>query len=119
MAVFYSPPFLWIIILLNLWPNLAAVIVGRYPVYPAIVSAAAVFGWMVWMFFTDMRRHAVVRLVRHSERMSFFQRKKDDLALAVISLVLGTVIGIIGTKLADKILKADVDTAHVEAPAQK
>ena len=33
---------------------------------------------------------------------SFFQRKKDDLILAIVSGIIGLILGVGGTKLADK-----------------
>ena len=84
--------------------------------YATILFSAAVSGWTFWVAFIRFRRHSLVRLARHSERTSFFQRKKDDLALAIISAIFGMIIGVAGTKLSDRVFKADVSTGQVVPP---
>jgi hypothetical protein len=38
--------------------------------------------------------------------------------MALVSAIIGVVVGIAGTKPANRIFKADVDTAHVVVPTQ-
>jgi hypothetical protein len=118
---FYSQPFLWMLVVLNfILPKLALLAFGsNNGTYPALALTAAMISWMVWSLFINLRRHAVVRLTRHSESTSFFHRKKDELALVIISVVLGAVIGIVGTRVTDRIFKADGSNGQVVAPAQK
>jgi hypothetical protein len=110
--ILYSGWFVWTLILLNISSSFIRYNFGwESTIYSAAFSLVVLF-WVFWTGFFLIRRSAVINLKRHSERTSFFQRKKDELILAVISLVLGTLIGIFGTKLADRFLKVDADTTQ-------
>jgi hypothetical protein len=50
------------------------------------------------------------------ERMSFFQRTKDQLALIVISAIVGGIITFAGTRLTDRIFKVGPERVHTAAP---
>lgn len=57
-------------------------------------------GWTVWVLFVRLKRNSVIRLERRVDRKSFFQRKKDELALMIISALIGAGLGVAGTMLA-------------------
>jgi hypothetical protein len=57
-------------------------------------------GWTVWVLFVRLKRNSVIRLERRVDRKSFFRRKKDELALIIISALTGAGLGVAGTMLA-------------------
>jgi hypothetical protein len=114
----YSYPFLWILILLNLWPNLTKAVFG-WAGYMAVASSAVVLAWAGWIGFIRLRHHAVVRLARRVEAQSFWQRNKDPLIVAVVAAVVGALLGIAGTKLADKLWTPNGGDKGQVTPPQK
>jgi hypothetical protein len=61
---------------------------------------SVLFARRLWT--TGANRYSIIYLTLRSQRSSFFQRKKDDLALAAISALLGAVLGALGTWLLAK-----------------
>jgi len=58
-----------------------------------------------WVVFTRLNRHLTIILKRNKEQGSFIQRKKDELAVAIVAAILGALIGIAGTVLVTTYLK--------------
>ena len=71
--------------------------------YVAVASFAIVL-WCAWAWFVRLRRYSVIRLERKGTTKTFFQRTKDQLALAIISALVGALVGIGATKLGEIIL---------------
>jgi hypothetical protein len=115
----YSFPFVYTIIVLSIWPNAIGWLLPNFKEaasgWVIVASNVAVMvGWVCWVTFIRLRHYVVIRLQRHSDRTSFFYRKKDELALLITGAIVGGVITFVGTKLVDKIFKAE--TGHVVAP---
>jgi hypothetical protein len=109
----YSFPFIYALLALNFWPTAFNYLFGLEVGYAAAASDVVILGWAIWANFVRFRRHSVIKLTRHIERTSFFQRKKDELALAFVSTIIGVVLGVVGTKLSEKLWPI----AYVNAPA--
>jgi hypothetical protein len=102
----------------NVWPLLGKYITGwefRYAVLDWLVIS---FSWMIWAMFIRLRRTSVVHLARRSEAQSFSQRNKDQLIVAIISAIVGALLGVAGAKLADRIwLTPDANGAPILTPS--
>jgi hypothetical protein len=118
---FYSFPFLFTIIVLN---SLYNALIWLLPNFKGtafdwvIVGVLGVAGllWTCWLAFIRAWHHAVIRLRRHSEIMSFLQRNKDAVTVAIITAIIVGLIAYFVPKLADKFFKPGTDTGHVVAP---
>ncbi len=77
------------------------------------IHRSPVLDWLFWGMLLGVLRVGYVRLTRHSSVIvastrlagSFFRRKKDDLLLAVISGLVGALLGIAGTILVNYLKK--------------
>lgn len=74
--------------------NVVLRIIGSF-----FIMAALLWGWLVYVYAT--RRHSTVVFKLRRDAPNFWQRNKDDL----IKLAIGTIIGIVLTKIVDLLLK--------------
>jgi hypothetical protein len=101
----YSFYFLWIVNIL-LW------IINGVPFGPKLIPVnpylsisidTLAFMWLIWFFFIKFRRHSVIVLTHKNSEAPFLQRNKDNLILAIISALLGAILGIGGTLILNQI----------------
>jgi len=52
-----------------------------------------------WVLFVRLRRNSTIILVSRDVPMSFWSRNKDEIIIALISAVMGAILGILGTVL--------------------
>jgi hypothetical protein len=88
------------------------------PIYVFAVSIG-VLAWVLWVLFVRLKRYSVVRLERRSDKRSFFQRKKDELALMIISALIGAGLGVAGTMLAGQLHKMGGDKSERSEPTSR
>jgi hypothetical protein len=63
-----------------------------------IVFTATSLAWVVWTVYVRLRRHSTIILIPRGSA-SFWVRKKDELLLAVVSALLGAILGAAGVLL--------------------
>jgi hypothetical protein len=73
--------------------------IPRYDRRLSVALTSVLSIWVVWVAFIRVRRHSTIILKHEKERGSFIDRNRDNLAVAVISAVLGALVGIAGTML--------------------
>lgn len=102
---FYSQKFNLIMMLIQATPFAVKFIFNSN-----VLTASPVYGsfsillvlWMLWSLYTNLRRHSAVMLIRRSDSPTFWRRNKDQFLIAAIAAILGALIGIVGTKVADR-----------------
>src|SRR5690606_25767442 len=73
-------------------------------IYDRVHLASIPFGfWYLWVAFIRLRRHSTIHLEHKTVAKTFFQRNQDQLAVGLIAAIIGAVIGVAATKLADRI----------------
>ena len=60
---------------------------------------AITFPWWCYVFYLNLFRHSVVMPIHKEERLSFFRRNIDGVIIAVIAAI----VGVIGTKVEDRV----------------
>ncbi len=63
-----------------------------------LVVTGVLISWVLWVSYVRMRRHATIYLSRRLA-LNFWGRRKDDVILALISAVIGAILGAVGTLL--------------------
>jgi hypothetical protein len=116
-SVLYSQWFIWTIITLNIVLPLVLTSLRLSPAYWVVGLNVVVLSCISWAAFVNVRRHSVIHLERRIETKSFLQRKKDDIATIIISAIVGVTLGIIGTKLADKVWPASEGSKGQVSPS--
>lgn len=54
-----------------------------------------------WVLFIRLRRHSTIILVSRDVPVTFWSRNKDEIIIALISAIMGAILGILGTILVD------------------
>lgn len=104
-----QPAFLdswWSIWILNA-TNLGLGFLPRLTDLDLVASVTSFLGivillWVFWALFVRGLRHCLINLERWSPRVSFFERNKDKIVLAVISAAVGAALTFAVSKLTDK-----------------
>ncbi|WP_109479451.1 hypothetical protein [Paraburkholderia sp. C35] len=78
---------------------------GSWIAAPYVGLAVISAGLTVWLFKVQGRRDTLFFGVSRSAQKSFWQRKRDDILVAVISAFLGGILGVIGTLLTQALSK--------------
>jgi hypothetical protein len=63
----------------------------------------ATFAWLFYAAYINFWKYSLVHLVRRGDRPSFVKRNFDTIVIAIISALLGAVIGAAATKVVDRI----------------
>jgi hypothetical protein len=93
--------------------NITWVFIVMYPLLgalthePIVTISAYLLGlaWILWIGYVRVSRHSMVSMISKSQSGTFFSRKKDDLILALISGLIGALLGIAGTLLSTYLTK--------------
>lgn len=102
---FYSYYFVWIVNILLPIEN--ALINRDGKLFHEYIDTTLYILWILWLARTTYIRlvkHSSIQLIKKEHVSSFFQRKRDDLILALLSALVGAILGVIGTILTTKFL---------------
>lgn len=66
-------------------------------------AVVLIFAWMLFVAYIHLWKHSTVHPVRREDRPGFIKRNRDGIVVAVISALLGAVMGAAATRLADRI----------------
>ncbi len=86
-----------IILLMNGMPLIQRLFSRSLNPYVSLTISAIWFIWMIWFFYVRFRQHTVIVLAHRNSEKPFLQRNKDNLILAIISALLGAILGVAGT----------------------
>lgn len=75
---------------------------SRMNPYTSITLTALSSMWLFWVLFIRLRSHSIIFLTHRGSEKPFLQRNKDNLILAIISAILGAILGIAGTLIANQ-----------------
>jgi hypothetical protein len=100
----YSYYFVWVLNFLLL--TIALINRGGklYPQYIGISFSIISLFWISRIFYIRYVRYSSIQLIRKEHVSNFFQRKRDDLILSLLSALIGAILGIVGTILISKYL---------------
>lgn len=70
---------------------------NRINYYVSLSIAILLMIWGIFACYVALRRHSVIVLIHRNSEEPFFQRNKDNLTLAIISALLGAILGVAGT----------------------
>jgi hypothetical protein len=65
--------------------------------------------WLFYVIFIKGWRFSIIRPMHREERPSFFRRNFDAIVVAIISGVFGALVGVVATKMADKVWASPVN----------
>ena len=71
---------------------------------------------IIWVGFIKTWRHSTVYIVKRREERSFFQRNRDQLAVALFSALIGALLGGTVTYVVDNLLKSQPNMPARDAP---
>jgi hypothetical protein len=69
------------------------------------ISVVPLAAWLIWFWRVRLYRYSTIVMTDRSQALPFLQRNKDQLALAVVSALLGAGLGVAGTLLTRWLLK--------------
>jgi hypothetical protein len=96
----HSYYFVWV---LNILLPLNTAVVSNEPTSTSVSLVAG--AWIFRVLYVRLRRHSTVILSNRNERSTFLSRKKDDLILALISGIIGALLGIAGTLIVNQLTR--------------
>ena len=97
----YSYYFIWVLNGVFLLSTPLHRYIGASAATPLVAGSLA---WVIWANCVRFRRHSLITLAARGSS-SFWARKKDDLLLALVSALLGAILGVAGTLLAPYVHK--------------
>ena len=102
---FYSLKFVWIVSIILPIESLLLNHDGK--LFPEYIDTTLSILWVLWLpraIYVRLVKHSSIQLIRKEHVSSFFHRKRDDLILALLSAIVGAILGIIGTILTTEFL---------------
>lgn len=102
---FYSYYFVWLVNILL--PIESALINRDGKLFPEYFDTTLYILWILWLAratYIRLVKHSSIQLIKKEHVSSFFQRKRDDLILALLSALVGAILGVIGTIFTTKFL---------------
>lgn len=100
---FYSYSFVWLVNILL--PIESALLNRDGKLFPEYIDTTLYILWVFWLAratYIRLVKHSSIQLIKKEHVSSFLQRKRDDLILALLSALVGAILGIIGTILTTK-----------------
>lgn len=98
LSFFYSYYFIFSANIIIFLSNLLS---KKWQLYPEYIDNTLNIIWFLWLIkiiYVRYNHHALIQLVKKGNAPNFFQRKKDDLILALVSGSIGAILGAIITK---------------------
>lgn len=69
--------------------------------------------WFIYVLYIHMWHFSTIRPMHREERPGFFRRNADSIVIAIIAALLGAVVGVAATKMADKLWPSIASSAVV------
>lgn len=93
----------WALLLLSFISNVAFLAPSNsLPSSVFFLLLALFVVWIGWVTYVHTYRHSIIETIEGDEP-AFFRRKKDDIAVALISALLGAIIGAAATRATDQL----------------
>lgn len=99
--------------LLGSIPGLTPFVVKYENYWVGAVLNGFVIVWIaavIWASYIRFRRYATIYLERRHERRTFWKRNSDQIAMQIITLVLGAVLGFAGAQIKDRYLPPSISS---------
>lgn len=94
----YSFVSFWILLGIDQLASAFVPLYMPYSIYPKLAALA----WLIWLGWVRMRSCATINLVPRASARSFWERNRDQIFLALISGLVGAILGVAATKLSDR-----------------
>ena len=99
----------WFLLLINIFTTATTIFIFNNIKLPWDITltwspiSLVASAWGLWILYMRMWRHSVIRMQHRATANSFVRRNKDQLAVTIIAAIVGAVLGIVGTKLIEKV----------------
>jgi hypothetical protein len=104
MPFIYSYYFVWI---MNIVIAIEGILNKSGKLFPEYIDTTISTVWLFWLariLYIRMVTHSSIQLIKKEHVTNFFQRKRDDLILSLLSAIVGAILGVAATILTTKYL---------------